>query len=158
VLPRLGNDSALRELTRTDAIIDQVAGYEPEVTRAPYGSLSSRIAGLSQRKFVAWSIDTLDWLYPNTDRITRVALRAVNGSIILMHDIHPHTVDAVPAIIDGLRARGFDLVTVSELLGGRCGGSQMAFTGDDSGEVRATPVSTGPASSGGENSSLDDSF
>ena len=43
---------------------------------------------------------------------------ATAGSIILMHDIHPTTVAATGAVIDGLRAKGLTLVTVSELLGG----------------------------------------
>jgi peptidoglycan/xylan/chitin deacetylase (PgdA/CDA1 family) len=128
VLPRLDSDAALRELTRTDATIQQITGHPPAYTRAPYGSVSPRIAGLSQRTFVGWSVDTFDWKYPDVNRITSVAVnKAVNGSIVLMHDIHPRTIDAVPGIIDGLRARGFRLVTVSELLGGGCGGHAIGY-------------------------------
>ncbi|MFR4416204.1 MAG: hypothetical protein ACLT8E_01710 [Akkermansia sp.] len=49
-----------------------------------------------------------------------VAARAVNGakpgSIILVHDIHASTVAAVDAIVKGLKNRGYELVTVSELI------------------------------------------
>jgi peptidoglycan/xylan/chitin deacetylase (PgdA/CDA1 family) len=46
---------------------------------------------------------------------------ATAGAIILMHDggHHPQTVRALPAVIRGLRARGFHFATVTELLGGR---------------------------------------
>src|SRR4051812_39144050 len=87
VLPSLASDAALRELTRTDDAIQKIIGHMPAYTRAPYGSISSRIVGLSPRTFVAWNVDTLDWRYPDVARITNVAVsKAVNGSIILMHD------------------------------------------------------------------------
>jgi len=128
VLPSLASDAALRELTRTDDTIQKIIGHTPAYSRAPYGSMSSRIAGLSPRTFVAWNVDTLDWRYPDVARITNVAVsKAVNGSIILMHDVHPRTIDAVPGVIDGLLARGFRLVTISELLGGGCGGHAIGF-------------------------------
>jgi len=128
VLPSLASDAALRELTRTDDAIQKIIGHVPAYTRAPYGSMSSRIGGLSPRTFVAWNVDTLDWRYPDVARITSVAVsKAVNGSIILMHDVHPRTIDAVPGVIEGLQARGFRLVTISELLGGDCGGHAIGF-------------------------------
>ena len=65
-----------------------------------------------------WNVDTLDWLTRDTDKTVAAAVnRARRGSIILLHDIHPATVKAVPAIIRKLRAKGFTLVTVSTLLG-----------------------------------------
>jgi peptidoglycan/xylan/chitin deacetylase (PgdA/CDA1 family) len=76
------------------------------------------MVGSAGMPVIQWNVDTLDW----RDRYTNVvAQRAVSearpGSIILMHDIYSSTVDAVPAIIKGLRQRGFTLVTVSQLLG-----------------------------------------
>jgi hypothetical protein len=89
---------------------------------------------------VAWNVDTLDWRYPDVERITRVAVsEAVNGSIILMHDIHPRTIDAAAGIIDGLRARGFRLVTVSDLLGGSCGGQESGYGVQVPGETPRDP-------------------
>jgi hypothetical protein len=155
VLPSLSSDAALRELSRTDDVIKQITGHLPAFSRAPYGSMSARVAGIANRTFVAWSVDTLDWKYPDTERITRSAIGdATNGGIILKHDIHPHTIDAVPGIIDGLRAKGFQLVTLSQLLTGRCGGSELAYGGGggegavpqvsvaSSGSRQTTPVAT----------------
>jgi peptidoglycan/xylan/chitin deacetylase (PgdA/CDA1 family) len=139
VLPSLGNDAVVSELTRTDAVINKAIGHDPDVARAPYGSMSPRVASLSPRRYIAWNIDTLDWKYPDANYITNAALKAVSGSIILMHDIHPRTVDAVPGIIDGLRARGFQLVTVAQLLSGTCGGQQVAFGEQAPGEGPPPP-------------------
>lgn len=64
-----------------------------------------------------WDVDTNDWRKPGS---SVVAARAVNGakpgSIILVHDIHASTVAAVDAIVKGLKNRGYELVTVSELI------------------------------------------
>jgi peptidoglycan/xylan/chitin deacetylase (PgdA/CDA1 family) len=138
-LPSLASPAALSELTRTDDIISEVTGHVPDVTRAPYGSLSPRVAALSDRTYIAWSIDTLDWKYPDVDRITREALKATNGAIILLHDTHPKSVEAVPGIIDGLRQRGFRLVTVADLLSGSCGGTPAAYGVPAPKAVPATP-------------------
>jgi peptidoglycan/xylan/chitin deacetylase (PgdA/CDA1 family) len=127
-LPSLSSPAALSELTRTDEVITKLTGHPPAVSRAPYGSMSPRVAALSPRTYVAWSVDTLDWKYPNVAAITKAAAsRATDGGIILMHDIHAKTIEAVPGIIDGLRARGLQLVTVSQLLGGQCGGTPAPF-------------------------------
>jgi peptidoglycan-N-acetylglucosamine deacetylase len=127
-LPSLSSSAALKELTRTDDIITMLTGHPSAVSRAPYGSMSPRVEALSPRTYIAWSVDTLDWRYPDVARITNTALtKATNGAIILMHDTHPKTIEAVPGIIDGLRQRGFRLVTVSDLLSGDCGGTPLGF-------------------------------
>lgn len=129
VLPSQTSDVALRELTRTDDVLQNIIGRTPAYVRAPYGSISVRVAGLTPRTFVAWSVDSLDWKGVGSAQITQnVVSKATSGGIILMHDTHATTINAVPGIIDGLQARGFRLVTVSELLSGRCGGSAIGFS------------------------------
>ncbi len=67
---------------------------------------------------ILWSVDTLDWQSRNAAAVRAVVNRDTrNGSIVLMHDIHSTTVDAVPGIVDDLQGQGYTLVTVSELLG-----------------------------------------
>ncbi len=128
-LPSLGTDAALSEIARTDAIIQKITGKAPAYLRAPYGSISPRIAGLTERQFIAWSVDSLDWKGASpTQMINRVVGNLTNGGIVLMHDIHANTIAAVPGIIDGLQARGFRFVTVSEMMSGSCGGSAIAYS------------------------------
>jgi peptidoglycan/xylan/chitin deacetylase (PgdA/CDA1 family) len=122
-LNKLSNAAALSEINDTDALLTRITGQTPVYTRAPFGALTTRIAGLAPRKYVGWSVDTLDWKYEDAARTTRTAVNeAVNGSIILMHDLYAATAAAVPGVIDGLQKRGFRLVTVTELLSGGCGG------------------------------------
>ena len=120
-LTQISPHDARVEIARARTEIADVIGMLPALFRPPYGSMNPAVAamvGSAGMPVIQWNVDTLDW----RDRITNVvAQRAVNqarpGSIILMHDIYPSTVDAVPAIIKGLRQRGFTLVTVSQLLG-----------------------------------------
>jgi peptidoglycan-N-acetylglucosamine deacetylase len=91
----------------------------PPLMRPPYGhanlATQSALTGLGLR-IVKWDVDTRDWEAGVTWEMVRdTALTATNGSIVLMHD-HQTTVDALPSIISGLRSRGFELVTVTELL------------------------------------------
>jgi peptidoglycan-N-acetylglucosamine deacetylase len=60
---------------------------------------------------------TQDWKKPGATTITqRVLAGARPGAIILQHDIHGQTIDAMPAALDGLIAKGYHLVTVSQLI------------------------------------------
>jgi len=65
---------------------------------------------------VMWTLDSRDWSVLNAGRVTSYILNnAKNGDIILMHDFYQSTADAVGPVIDGLRERGFALVTMSTL-------------------------------------------
>jgi peptidoglycan/xylan/chitin deacetylase (PgdA/CDA1 family) len=69
---------------------------------------------------VLWSLDTDDWQLPGATTIVhRVLSGAKPGTIVLMHDAggnRSETIAALPKVIRGLRARGFKLVTVPQLL------------------------------------------
>jgi peptidoglycan-N-acetylglucosamine deacetylase len=109
------------QLKRTFDIIRHVTGGRSTLMRPPYGAtnrLVRRVAGRLGLAEILWDVDTADWRDRNASLVaSRAVRRARRDSIILMHDIRPTTVDAAARIIRGLRARGFTLVTVSELLG-----------------------------------------
>ncbi|QGH69535.1 polysaccharide deacetylase family protein [Pseudactinotalea sp. HY158] len=115
-----------REIDRQIATAaDEIAtagAPRPVLLRPPYGSLSDsardRIAAAGDAT-VLWDVDTLDWKTRDTKKTVAAALTdARRGSIILMHDIHEPTVDAVADIITGLREEGYTLVGVPDLFGG----------------------------------------
>ena len=144
-LTALNSAAAARQLSRTDDQVSQIIGRRPSIIRAPYGSLSYRIAALDSRPFIGWDVDTEDYIHFSRSRIANRAISRVrNGSIVLMHDIHRATVAAVPDIIDGLRARGFRFVTVSALINGACGGTPVNSEVANEGPLihRNTPPST----------------
>jgi peptidoglycan/xylan/chitin deacetylase (PgdA/CDA1 family) len=58
-----------------------------------------------------------DWKLPPSEQIAKVAIdKTKPGDIILCHDIHPGTIEAMPALIEGLQAKGFEFVTVQHML------------------------------------------
>jgi peptidoglycan/xylan/chitin deacetylase (PgdA/CDA1 family) len=64
-----------------------------------------------------WSVDPLDWKDRSASLVTdRILKNTAPGAIILAHDIHQSTVDAMPATLDGLLSKGFKFATVSELI------------------------------------------
>jgi peptidoglycan/xylan/chitin deacetylase (PgdA/CDA1 family) len=66
---------------------------------------------------IMWSVDPQDWRRPGPSVVTsRILSGANNGAIILAHDLHAPTVTAMPATFDGLLSRGYNFITVSQLL------------------------------------------
>ncbi len=110
------------EVAATDQAIMDAGAPQPILVRPPYGATSPTVHSILASRGQAeihWSIDTLDWKNLDVAKdIEMATATAQPGSIILMHDIHPETVAAVPEIIDDLHLAGYDLVTVPELLGG----------------------------------------
>lgn len=117
-------DAAIRaELLQTQAVIASETGRVPSLFRPPYGEYDARVLRIA----AALGLRTIEYDLPSGDpdaHATKQSLvdwvlrEARPGSIIVMHINHRrfHTAEALPDIVDGLRARGFDLVTVSELL------------------------------------------
>jgi peptidoglycan/xylan/chitin deacetylase (PgdA/CDA1 family) len=117
------DDRDMRELKRTQAVIKKVTGKTPRYFRPPYGEADERIAKLAQSAglvTVEYDIASGD-PDPNLSpqRIARVVVRdAKGGSIIVFHmnKNGVHTAEVLPHVIEGLRKKGFKLVTVGELL------------------------------------------
>jgi peptidoglycan/xylan/chitin deacetylase (PgdA/CDA1 family) len=120
-LSKLPDDRVTSELTRTSDAIREACGYAPKIMRPPYGAITKRQREWIGDKFglstVLWSVDPLDWKRPGPAVVSkRILAGAGPGAIILSHDIHKQTVDAMPATFDALLAKGFKFVTVSELI------------------------------------------
>ncbi|WP_418275479.1 polysaccharide deacetylase family protein [Isoptericola jiangsuensis] len=120
-LTTLSDEQIEHEVGRTDHAIEKAADVRPTLMRPPYGATDDTVAEILADRGEAqilWNVDTEDWKNRDADITTQRALDgAASGAIILMHDIHPTTVDAVPGIIDQLQEDGYTLVTVPQLLG-----------------------------------------
>lgn len=120
-LTSLSSAAIAREVDRTQAAIRRAAGFTPTLMRPPYGAVSPHVLTVLGHRHLAavlWDVDTEDWKNRSVRITTQRALEGAHpGAIILMHDIHPTTVQAAPGIIHALRARGYTLVTVPQLLG-----------------------------------------
>lgn len=114
-----------QELASTDRLIRDATGFEPCLFRPPYGLIDAKVTAAARRthlQVVLWSLDSGDDHHPGIAAIRATTLAGARpGSIVLMHDggHHPQTVRALPGVIRGLKARGFHMVTVTALLGGR---------------------------------------
>lgn len=119
-LSRMSAQAVREELQRTSAVVESITGVRPVLVRPPYGATSQTVAGVAAELGMAqamWNIDTLDWQHRDPAQTVAAARQAGSGSIVLMHDIHPTTIEAVPSVITGLREAGFTFVTASDLLG-----------------------------------------
>jgi len=120
-LSKLSDDKVTAEITKTQDAIKDASGYTPTLLRPPYGAITPRQREWISSQFglnvILWSVDPFDWKRPGSAVITqRILSQARPGAIILSHDIHKQTVDAMPATLDGLIAKGYKFVTVSQLI------------------------------------------
>lgn len=123
-LRNLSDDRIRQELGKTEAIIQDVAGVSTKpFFRPPYGGRDARVLQVASDegyRCIYWTADSWDGFKKGikADEIEkRVLDRAEPGAIVLMHCGSWPTVDALPRIIDKLRANGYELVKVSDLVG-----------------------------------------
>ncbi len=104
------------QINKTNDIVEQATGIKPSLVRPPYGSKNQNVKNTVKSPLILWNLDTLDWKTKNTNStINKVLNEATDGQIILMHDIHSPTVEAIKTIIPKLIEKGFYLATVSEM-------------------------------------------
>lgn len=102
--------------------LEEIVGVRPTLLRPPNGSYnkdSLRVTKELGMRTIIWNIDSLDWKNPGKDVIIdRVIKRLKSGGIILLHasDTPRQTADALPELIDRIRAAGYEIVTVGDLL------------------------------------------
>lgn len=115
-LTKLTESDLQEQITKTQDIIYSVTGYTPTIIRPTYGSVSNKLQKQLSLDIVMWTVDTSDWKYKSTDRIVKEATSKTKDlDIILMHDTHKRTAEALKKIIPELQRQGFKFVTVSEL-------------------------------------------
>lgn len=120
-LGKMSDEAVRRELQKTDDAITAAIGKRPTLLRPPYGSITARQKKWIHEEFgyriIIWDVDPLDWKRPGPSVVTARILKETHaGSIVLSHDIHAPTIEAMPATFDQLIKKGFKSVTVTELL------------------------------------------
>jgi peptidoglycan/xylan/chitin deacetylase (PgdA/CDA1 family) len=119
-LTELPIQSMACELRACGTVIERITGKAPRLFRPPGGDSDERVMGVAEYlgyTTVFWTCNPGDWTRPTTETIAdRVLSRAHNGGIVLLHDGVRQTSLALPRILDELEERGFEFVTVDELL------------------------------------------
>ena len=124
VLPGLSNGAMAAQIGGgTDAFRKATGARTVPLFRPPYGSTNARVAAVGGsegfRHLVLWDVDPRDWAGGSASAIAdHVVAHAHNGAIVVMHLSAPHTAAAIPGIASRLRAKGYELVTVSTMLKG----------------------------------------
>ena len=119
-LNTLSYEQVSQEIDAGNAAISKATGQGTRWVRPPYGATNATVDQATRDKGVSqalWDVDTVDWKDRNSDHVCSSAVQGAHaGSIVLMHDIHPTTVDAADCVIDGLRAKGLEPVSLDRLL------------------------------------------
>lgn len=108
------------EIQESSRIIQKATGKIPTLLRPPYGASNDNVTQVATDlglPIVMWSVDSFDWKSRNAEAINEEVMSNVAPrSIVLMHDIHSTTADALPELLTSLDKMGYQLVTVSQLL------------------------------------------
>ncbi len=121
VLTKIKPQELDHQVQVTSNSIRSAIGTEPRTLRPPYGNTNRKVNNEISSKHgmdvVFWSYDTIDWRFPKKEDIVAGALKHVtNGAIVLAHDVHTNTIEAMPDLIDALQKEKYKLITVSELI------------------------------------------
>ncbi|MEG0292257.1 MAG: polysaccharide deacetylase family protein [Anaerovoracaceae bacterium] len=113
------SDAKVKEQNdKTDEAFKKAVGHAPTLYRPPYGNGNEKTTKIFNKSGILWSVDTLDWKSRNKDAIMNVikSQKTLDGRVLLLHSIHQPSADAVDLLLPWLKEKGYQTVTVSELL------------------------------------------
>ncbi len=100
--------------------IKELTGKQPTLFRAPYGDYNNDVVKSvngCDMYCVQWDVDSLDWKDPTPEQIKKnITSKIKNGSIILMHNGAKNTPESLPAVIEAIKAEGYEIVPISQIL------------------------------------------
>ena len=117
LLTKLSQGGIKEQQDKMNDAISKACGTTAVSFRPPYGGINDNVKQVIDGPLILWSVDTLDWKTRNAKNTEKVILeKAKDGDIVLMHDIHKQTVEAVENVLPILKEKGYEVCTVSELL------------------------------------------
>jgi len=114
-----------QEIEKNQELLERLTGLKTALIRLPWGAISTDVMSLALKdgyRVIGWSVDSFDWREPRAAQVLASLDSQIRpGAIILMHSVVFHdtngvTVKVLPALIKELKAQGYQLVTVDELL------------------------------------------
>ncbi len=119
-LTTLTNEKIIEELSETDKALKAFDGKDVHLVRPAGGHADNRVLSTYRSTFINWttSLDASDWQDGTTenDIYDAVSKNLCEGGIVLMHQGYDRTINAVKRLLPDLKARGFQVVSVSELI------------------------------------------
>lgn len=121
-ITKMSTSEIRNEIIGTHQAVKSATGVLPRSFRPPYGATTPAQKEWIKREYgmpsILWSVDPEDWKKPGVSVVTsRLVNGASRGGILLLHDIHAPSVDSTPGTIDQLKRKGFQFVTISQLIG-----------------------------------------
>ena len=109
-------EQMLEDVNSTTEVLSEITGLKNFLVRPPYFGQNSLVGATIKQPLIAAKVDTVDWSGKSAEDIVDTALSGIDdGSIVLMHETMPNTVEAVKTLIPTLVEQGYQLVTVSEM-------------------------------------------
>lgn len=119
-MTKLSKEEQLSEIKNCNDKIKELTGKVPTLFRPPYGDYDNSVVKSvkeSNMYCIQWDIDSLDWKDPTPQQmVERITSKLTSGSIILMHNGAKNTPEALPQIIDAVRAEGYEFVPISQII------------------------------------------
>ena len=113
----LNDEEILREISDTNAVVEDVIGIRPTLLRPPYGNVNENIKLLSNMHIINWDVDTEDWKLKNRYLIRDKILEdAHDGAIVLLHDIYRESVEGALLAMAELEKQNYAFVTIEEMV------------------------------------------
>lgn len=119
-MSKLKKEEIEEELIYSAKAIENITGKKVTLFRAPFGEYTDTLLSVAKSldmTTIQWDVDSLDWKDLSAAEIAaRVIKKTASGSIILCHNNGKNTLKALPIIFSDLLDKGYEFVTVSELL------------------------------------------
>lgn len=119
-LPKLSNEKITAQIDDCNKKIEAAGAPKPTLFRPPYGDYNDAVVECTNQlgmHCIQWDVDSLDWKDPSVDdMVKRIKTKIKPGSIVLMHNGAKNTPEALPKIIDMIKAEGYQIVPISEII------------------------------------------
>lgn len=115
-LTTLDSDAFRQEIDGNNHLIEEITGTPPKLLRPPYGDIDEAVLEQLAMPAILWNVDPADWKILDAEKVAAHVLDHVqDGSIILLHESYPSTIEAVKIILPKLLEEGYQITTVSDL-------------------------------------------
>ena len=110
----------INEIEKSNDKIEKITGNRTKIYRAPYGEYNNTVIKATRDKgyfCIQWNLDTLDYTGITGDEMwNRLKEKIKAGDIILSHNGTKHTADSLDMIIKNIKAKGLEVVRISDLI------------------------------------------
>lgn len=111
----LSLNGVLNEVNNTQTIVKNLTGVTPSYVRPPYGNYNQTISSSIGLGIAMWNVDSLDWKLKNGGAAYQQVMSTLKvNPVILFHDIHESSADAIELLVPNLISQGYTFVTYSQ--------------------------------------------